>query len=177
MMEELRLEFDREVDRRKLIENKASNLITLCSSIIAFLFAFTALSQKFFQTPVANPYPTIPPILIVSLIIPSVILIVLSLLSSLLAIMVGKNLPTAFLLDSLVYRDNTIIQPAIEGFRRGTLERLTIRFQLLYTSALVLHDEVNEKKFIRTLFAQKLLFVGIALLSAALILTYVNFIK
>jgi hypothetical protein len=141
------------------------------------LFAFTALSQKFFQTPIDNPNPTIPPIPILSLIIPSVILIVLSLLSSLLAIMVGKNLPNAFGLESIVYRDNTPIQPAIEGFRRGLLEKLTIRFQYLYTTALVLHDEVNENKFKRTLFAQKLLFGGIALLSAALILTYMNFIK
>jgi hypothetical protein len=91
--------------------------------------------------------------------------------------MVGKNLPNAFGLESIVYRDNTPIQPAIEGFRRGLLEKLTIRFQYLYTTALVLHDEVNENKFKRTLFAQKLLFGGIALLSAALILTYMNFIK
>ncbi len=174
MLEELRLEMNRELDRRKIIENKASNLITLCSSIVAFLFAFTAFTSGY--QGIAND-SIISSLVILSLIIPSIILILLSLLSSLLAIMLARNFPTAFVLDSIVYRDGTVIEPALEGFRKETLGNLTSIFHHRYTNALVLHDKFNDKKFKRTLMAQKLLLGGISLLSAALILTYVNFLR
>lgn len=175
ILSELRLEFDREMDRRKIIENKASNLITLCSSIIAFLFAFTALSQRFFQDTIFTPL--VPSIAIISLIIPGVILIVLSLFSSLRAIMIGKNLPAILPIDGLVYRDGTVGTQDLDAWRKYSLDHFCFSLERRYMEALAKHDDTNEIKLKRTRLSQKLLFVGIALVSVSLILTYVNLLK
>src|SRR5215212_6305139 len=47
MLEELRLEFEREMDLKKTLEGKATSMITIAGIIVTLLFGFTTFSSSF----------------------------------------------------------------------------------------------------------------------------------
>lgn len=172
LLEELRLEYDREISNRKAVENKASSMITVSGAIIAILFGFTAF---FFNTAKYNignyPYLLASQL---SLILGSVVLITVAILFSSLALRLGRNMAIVSQVDRFIRQDRKVSMAEINQDRIQPPPIIVGQYIQSYVGTIRTNIEFLDKKAKLIGIAQICFIIGISLIGATLALSYLR---
>jgi hypothetical protein len=173
ILKELRLKFDRELQNRKNIENKAGGLIIVSGAIIAILFGFTTV----FFGAVRNNVSIYPYLLTSSelfLIIAGATSITLAIVFSSLALRLGLNLSMVSHLNKFILQDGNINPAEINIHRALPTPVIMQNYIASYVNSIKANiDFVNRKaKLIEK--AQVLFIIGIIFTGITFALSYLR---